>query len=564
MVLDLKQSRRMPLRPLPALAAAALLTALATAAGAAPPAEEPEQFGETLDVVVVQVEVVVTDRQGRRVGGLGRADFRLLVEGRETEIEYFSEVREGREVAHSAPVAEAEASSAATQGDRPGRPVVTHHLIFVDDYFAILSHRNRALRAIREQLDALAPEDQVAVMAFDGRELDLLTPWTASRREISGALRAAARRPAHGLMRAHERSARGDFGPWSDRFVQQEELARVFSSVRATLQMLPRPEGRKTLLLLGGGWPVRTVLPDDIGLLSSSLPTLGRGEGEARMDDLALVKDLAGAANLLGYTLYPIDTQGLRVRRDRSSAGAAPRVPGGASQATGGGHSDELFRQGTLRSLADATGGRVLLAADRGRALEAVVEDTRSYYSLGFSPRLAGDGASHRIRVEVAPPGLRVRSRTAYKDLSRAAELDLQAESALRFRGAEEAGDGSAAASDFPVTVSLGESRRTRRGIMEVPLQLELPWSAITLLPAEGEGLAGQLEIRIAARDRHGSLSNVARHYIRLALDEPPGEASVLRWEASLTLRSERHELVVTLYDTLSGSLSTQRVTAAP
>lgn len=569
------RSRPFPPRRLAALAAVATLLA---ASGASPQSEESTRFGETVDVVVVQVEVVVTDRGGRRVGGLGRQDFRLLVNGRETAIDYFFEVREGREVIGATQV---EAMVSATHveaavegagdgvpepagGAAPGGPVATNHLIFIDDYFAIRRQRNRVLKAIGEQLEALGPEDRVAVMAFDGRELELLAPWTSSPREVSRALDAAARRPAHGLMRAHERAARGEDGPWTDRVVQREELERLFASVRATLQMLPRPEGRKTLLLLGGGWPVRVLLPtveDETGLLRP-LPTLG--DTDARFDDLALVHELAGAAGLLGYTLYPVDVQGLRAPGDAASAEPAPLDQSGAMGAFGGAHTAELFRQGTLHSLAQATGGRALLAADRGRALEAVVEDTRSYYSLGFTPRLARDDASHEVRVEVARPGLRVRSRTAYLDVSRAAELDLLAESALRFRDAEGAEAADEGAPQIPMRVSLGKPRRAERGTMTVDLRVDLPWGAIALVPAEGGGLAGLLEVRVAARDRDGTLSEVARHYVELERDEPPGERSVLRWEADLTLRRERHELVVTLHDAVSGHLAIQRVTVEP
>src|SRR5215212_6056631 len=52
----------------------------------------PLVFGEVLDVRVVNVEVVVTDKQGERVRGLGSKDFRLEVDGKEVPIDYFSEI----------------------------------------------------------------------------------------------------------------------------------------------------------------------------------------------------------------------------------------------------------------------------------------------------------------------------------------------------------------------------------------------------------------------------------------------------------------------------------------
>ena len=77
------------------LAAAVLLCAsLAPAAAQETPPQET--FGETVDVRVVNVEVVVTDRQGNRVTGLSPDDFRLRVDGKEVPVEYFTEVAAAR------------------------------------------------------------------------------------------------------------------------------------------------------------------------------------------------------------------------------------------------------------------------------------------------------------------------------------------------------------------------------------------------------------------------------------------------------------------------------------
>src|SRR5687767_3701640 len=59
--------------------------------------EQPrvQTFEEAIDVRVVNVEAVVTDAAGRQVRGLTAGDFRLLVDGREVPVEYFTEVADG-------------------------------------------------------------------------------------------------------------------------------------------------------------------------------------------------------------------------------------------------------------------------------------------------------------------------------------------------------------------------------------------------------------------------------------------------------------------------------------
>lgn len=183
----------------------------------------------------------------------------------------------------------------------------------------------------------------------------------------------------------------------------------MVTAVRSALQMVPRPEGRRVLLLLGGGWPTRSPVPttdEAEGSPFQGLPTTSTREG--RFDDRALLADLANSANLLGYTLYPVDIQGLRPRESAVEAEVVATEPeSGLAPAHSSSYTGELFRQGTLRFLAHEIGGRPMLFDGRIRVLEAVVEDTRSYYSLGFMPDLRGDGAYYRIRVQVGRPGLR-------------------------------------------------------------------------------------------------------------------------------------------------------------
>ena len=87
----------------PTLALAAVLVlvgtvlVLAQAAGQepAPPAAD-QLFGEEIDVRVVNQEVVVQDGDGNRIEELGAEDSRVLVDGEEVRIEYFTDVVLGR------------------------------------------------------------------------------------------------------------------------------------------------------------------------------------------------------------------------------------------------------------------------------------------------------------------------------------------------------------------------------------------------------------------------------------------------------------------------------------
>ena len=121
-------------------------------------------FVESIDVRVVNVEAVVTDRNGVRIFGLTPEDFQLTVDGEEVPIEFFTEIRGGqvlRDVGASpwdiAPISEGQA-----QG--------TSYLVFIDDFFSIGVDRNRVLRALRDQLSFLGSEDRMSIVSWDGAQ----------------------------------------------------------------------------------------------------------------------------------------------------------------------------------------------------------------------------------------------------------------------------------------------------------------------------------------------------------------------------------------------------------
>ncbi|MCE2559768.1 MAG: hypothetical protein J4F98_14525 [Acidobacteria bacterium] len=123
--------------------------------------ELPEVFSEVIDVRVVNVEVVVTDRQGNRVQGLEASDFELLVDGQPTPITYFTEIEDGL-------------ARDGTAGDLSGvpsldanAPVATNFLIFIDDLFSIERDRNRVLDVLVEDLGELGPADRGDPDALD-------------------------------------------------------------------------------------------------------------------------------------------------------------------------------------------------------------------------------------------------------------------------------------------------------------------------------------------------------------------------------------------------------------
>jgi len=488
-------------------------------------------FGETVDVRVIDVEVVVTDDEGRRVTGLGRDDFRLLVNGRETPVAFFDEVWEGRyrepAVAQGAAGAQAAAAASGETGETAAvRAPQTRYLLILDDYFTRPAQRNQVLRKLREELHLLAPQDRFAAIAYDGRRLTVLCDWTDSLAEMDVALDAAMERGGWAAYR-EQVSARDN--PERLARVIVDQVERTYSAVAAALRTFADAPGRRVALLVAGGWPYDPAYAD---------AELDLAVGRSRLFDTRRpLQRLADLANAAGYTLYPIDAPG-------AEGGAGPSAEFGDRDL--GERFGEALRENnrevTLQLLADETGGEAQLDGRRLSALARAVEDTRSYYWLGFEYRRQGDGERRQIRVEVTRPGLKVRARGSFLDVSPIIEGALTAERALLLDSDDEP----------TLQVELGEPQRAGRGKVQQPFAVRIPFDQVTV----GRGPRGprvNLELRVAVEDGKGGRSDLTT--LPLHLDLAPGmvERGFAYYDAAVKIRRQRHVLVFTLTDQATG-----------
>jgi VWFA-related protein len=523
-----------------------------TAAAAQAP---PETFSEVLDVRVVNLEVVVTDRDGVPVRGLRASDFVLEVDGEAVDIDYFSEVQGGRALS-------AEGDGATTLPAIPavvaGEPVGTSYLVFVDDYFTFEDDRNRVLDGIEADLPLLGPRDRMAIVAFDGHGLDMLSSWSQSASELGRALAKARQRHADGLMRLAELRQYEGGAQLPRRFVARgveldaetkayvlrlsDQVDRAIDAAAATLRSFAKPPGRKVMVLVTGGWPYSATEFVNADLMRSAQLDLVEGD--------ELFSQLSDTANLLGYTLYPADASGLGSRWNEDPGSASRVVPGSldlqlARRAT---------RQFSTRFLARETGGEPLLFDRANRALNEVVADTRSYYWLGFTPDRGWDDAAHDVHIRTRGGELEVRSRRGYLDSSRSTEVTMSVESAFLFGGLPEAPQ---------LSVALGAWEKSGFRKMEVPLTISLPMSEITFLPAR-DGVAADLELRIAVEDEGQSRADIPVVPIHLEGSAPPTAGEMFQYTVPLRLRRQKHRALVALYDVTSGRIYSAGVEIEP
>jgi VWFA-related protein len=492
----------------------ALLCAFLLALGISLPlraGEEPRQaFDDAIDVRVVNVEAVVTGRGGERVRGLTAADFRLLVDGKEVPVEYFAEVAEG------AAVSTPSAASGGGAPVAPGEEVGKNYLVFIDESLALQSQRDDMLKRIADDLSLLRPADRMAVLAFDRLNISVLAPWTNDAAALRAALERERQRPARGIISiVHQRSADSDAelvrqvteatqekfadaGPSRGDQLQHSlsglpgvgpavsDTHKAADAATAALRAFGAPPGRKVMLLVTGAWTFQTAP--------------------------GFYRPLLTAANQLGYSVYPVDA---------AKSGA--------------------YAINIADSLARFTGGRAVTPADN-RIFRQVVEDTASYYWLGFTPSGKESDRARRVVVEVRRPGLAVRSRGGFSDLSKRTENLLKAESVLLFGGAPE---------DRRLLVQLGKPRRTRLGL-EVPVALGVPAEAL-VLSADLGGYRMVAPMAVVVLDEKGGRAEL-RTEIKLTMAQAPDRPGLYaRFETVILLRDAKQRVVFTVPDSVTG-----------
>lgn len=536
-------------------------------------------FRESVEVRVVEVEVAVRDPQGRHVAGLRPDDFRLTVDGRVEPIDFFSEQRGGA-VAGAAPRDREPRSEAREAASTASARL--NLLVYIDEELSLPIDLERVLIGLESQIDHLSPRDRVAIVAWNGRRLERILDWSPAGPELRSALSEARRRPAWGLRsRLDTGGWRAPFTAWSGNstdllpdesrrgvtgggvcagdegestsgclapatwrenavsrrsvFEIRNRLERAARAAAAAVRSFDRPPGRRALILLAGGWPEPLV----------ALP--GRGQPSYAWSDAAALRwldPLLDVADQLGYTIYPVDVPGMLsvFGADVERRGPGVRSSGFSASPEASNASEARFHR-PLRHLAERTGGVAFLDGRRREALAGIASDARSYYSIAFTAPRERDDSAHRIGIEVARPGVTVRARRRFRDLSDSTDLGYQVEAALL--------DGSRDLAGTPLLASAGPPVRDGLVRIRVPLQIEVPRRELVEAGA-GEADRGiPAELRIAAVDSDGRRTLIGP--VRIVLASPASDPGIFTTEVPIRLRRADQELAVSLYVQRSG-----------
>lgn len=271
---------------------------------------------------IVKIEASVVDVRGEFLSGLMQSDFRVLDDGVEQSISFFAPV------------------------DTPAQV-----LVLVETGPAVYLIHNEHLAALYALVGGLAPDDQIALAAFDQKPRMLL-PFTSERAVVLSAI--------DGL----------------DYSIGMGEL-NFYDAVSSALEWTRGTSGKRSLLVLA------------TGLDTSSGESWDRLEQRLRRSDTVIFTVALGAS-----------LRGGPRKKPKRQTGAAPNLasPAGTPERTPFQKADDA-----LNSLARITGGKAYFpqtAAEFAPIYRETAAALRHQYVLGI--RAAADGQFHHLTVELS------------------------------------------------------------------------------------------------------------------------------------------------------------------
>lgn len=510
----------------------------------------PPPLVESIDVEVVNLDVVVVDKHGRRVTGLQKKDFRVEEDGKPQEISNFAEYRLTPQPAgprvHRVAVGD-DTSSVETARREPLRLV-----IFIDNTSLRFGNRARVATQLKKFVaEALQPGDQVSVVAW-GRYLATALPFSADRSLVDRAIDVATRRHAGGhdedndaadiQERQEFRSRVGDVGGTTPAdaarfeaeavaFDRYKLLMQTANAVRSTIVKFSGQEGKKAILIVSEGFAANAL---GAGTIAPPNPLF---------NTVHFMEPVVDAANANNVTLYTMHAAGLPV---------AGNAEGGSAASAGA--VDAAMNNTLLGMLSEKTGGIYKFASNTSDEFFAdVAEDVNSYYSLAYHTQGRRDGVKHKVRVTTVNRDYEVRSRTNF--VQRSAEDKVKDELvASLFYPTQK--------NDMHAVVSIGNAKQKGRKRYLVPLEVQFPFSAMTFI-RQGAQQVGGFQVFLVSADDPELTSDTTQKSQRVAIPIQKFERAktqMCSYSVELLTSGRGGSVAVALRDEISGAVSMLKV----
>ncbi|HET7436481.1 MAG TPA: VWA domain-containing protein [Thermoanaerobaculia bacterium] len=567
------------------LTAVASLAALLSPAGIT--AQQMPQLGETMEVSIINVDVVVTDKQGNRVHGLTKNDFEIYERGKAQPISNFAEYSSG--VERTAVAADGEGTVAAAQNanatqQRQPRTVV----VFLENMRLPAYAAKKFFGAIDTFLaNNVGPEDRVSLVYWN--------PYTASHIDFTSNVESI----AVALLGIEKISTGARLDDTDQVRSEIAQLQAFEEGVQANLSKLGGEASTPSGTTVAGGYSDGTnmnegtwslMMPMTMSLVemkrrvhavNSTIATMGAGEGRKLLllatrrfgkiagaeyqylsgqtnvpnavrqqyDTTDLVKTVIANANANGVSIYPLFTQ--KFLSELPDAEHDSAAPFGTDSYT------LMNEQANLNLVAHRTGGMAAYSVkDIVELMPEITADVNDYYSLAYRVTEKREDRARQISVKVKNRDYRVRNRETFVEKSDETRMKDRLTAAL-----------FTANNESPIAIATDVGERQKRGrAYSIPLTIRIPISALTTIPQSSGKEAGAFTVYVAGAADLDELSNFTRKtqpFEIKAGDVQKAQAGHFTYTLDVLVNAKTRNVAVGVLDEISKSYGVQRIDVA-
>jgi VWFA-related protein len=491
---------------------------------------DPElpKLTESLEIRIINVDVVVTDRRGNRITGLKKEDFEIRENSQPKPITNFYEVLNG------VPKNVVEDELAAAPEPAPGTPPPLREepseqlkrriIFYVDNLSLAPFNRNRVFMQMKDFVKTVMRPGDEAMLATYNRSMKVRVPFTRDPQQIISMLDSLAGESGLGIANLSERRSVEDRIRDANSYSEAVAAARSYassvehdlrqsaSSLSGLMSTLAGVEGKKILVLTSEGFPMQPgreafYMIEDVGR-EKGWSNVGSTMLEGmNFDGTRLIQDIAKTANANGITMYTVHAAGLQGGTEMSAEHARP-IPFTVSQAAISNTTE------SMQVMAEMTGGLASVMTNNfTEAFKKIQGDLDGYYSLGYRAGTERVDRQRWLEVRVKNKDYRVRARQTFVEKSVFAEMSDRVIANVLYRVKD---------NDLKILAKVGRPTPTEDGYFRVPVDIQIPMASLTLLPQGETEYVGGFDIYVVVADAEGDMSDVARksHQVRVGSAE--------------------------------------------
>jgi VWFA-related protein len=410
--------------------------------------QTPQDDVIRVETELVHTDVMVFDKSGKFVEGLGREQFQVMVDGKPVPVAFFDSIEHGAAPLEPPRISGANGAAAATAGaPAVARPRARGRYVafFLDDVHLSAPSLERVRKTVSKFLEhGMGPDDRVMIATATG-QLGFLQQFVDHKGVVKLALARVVYKPfivrdaGEQIPMTEYQAIRVDSGDrdaltqFAGLLMQQTNAGKnvavgvgppgggtsIYSKttnggqVGMTREQAERMVRERAQLMLkeSASYSMGTLTAlESLMRAASQLPgrklvffvSDGFYLNDRNTDFSDRLKSIADAALRAGVVVYTLDARGLNTSEIDASSNRADQV-GNLSRVNVG---DLASSQAPLTTLASDTGGRANINTyGFDEAVARALEDTSRYYRIAWKPELDEQKGAKFKRVEVSVVG---------------------------------------------------------------------------------------------------------------------------------------------------------------